>query len=357
MMHARACCQRVAMLIDNTLTNLLPARKPLPLPPLNIVLYGALVHSLDSTLSRKLSTSANISKLTENSSRTDLAHACRHADVIIALTYRDMPPAPRLRLLQAPGAGIDQIRLDQVPETATVCNAYGHDVAAAEYAVMGMLAWQHQLLEAHESFRSGTWRMSGRCGAPLHHELHGKTVGILGLGPIGEKTAELVKPFGTRVLACNRSTRALPSCVDRLYPLTELHEFLSQCDFVVVSIALAPGTIDLIDRAAFEAMKPGAVIVNVARGAVINEDALYAALKDRRIAGGVIDAWYRYPTPDDLRVPPSRHPFHELPNLIMTPHSSIWTEGMIERRWSEIARNIDALVSGAPFINVIRPAA
>jgi phosphoglycerate dehydrogenase-like enzyme len=345
------------MLIDNTLTNFLSARKPFPLPALNIVLYGALVQSLDSTLSRKLSAPANISKLTESSPRADLIHACERADVIIALAYRDMPPAPRLRLLQAPGAGVDQVCLDQVPATATVCNAYGHDVAAAEYAVLGMLAWQHQLLEAHESFRSGTWRMSGRCGAPLHHELHGKTVGILGLGPIGEKTAELAKAFGTRVLACNRSPRPLPPGVDRLYPLAELHEFLGQCDFVVVSVALAPGTVDLIDRSAFEAMKSSAVIVNVARGAVINEDALYSALKNRRIAGGVIDAWYRYPTPDDLRVPPSRHPFHELPNLIMTPHSSIWTDGMIERRWSEIARNIDALASGAPFINVVRPAA
>lgn len=325
--------------------------------PLNIVLYGTVVHSLDGTLQRKLTAPANISKFTESAPRATLTRAFDSADVIIALTYRDMPPAPRLRLLQAPGAGIDQIQLDQVPASATVCNAYGHDVAAAEYAVMGMLAWQHQLLEAHESFRSGTWRMSGRCGAPLHHELHGATVGILGLGPIGEKTAELVKPFGTRVLACNRSVRPPHPSIDRVYPLTQLHEFLSECDFVVVSIALAPATVDLIDQRAFEAMKPNAVIVNVARGPVINEDALYTALRERRIAGGVIDAWYHYPTPDDLRVAPSRHPFHELPNIIMTPHSSIWTDGMIERRWSEIARNIDAVASGAPLINVVRPAA
>ncbi|HWK73321.1 MAG TPA: 2-hydroxyacid dehydrogenase [Povalibacter sp.] len=321
--------------------------------PLEIVLYGVLVHELDTTLRRKLAVPADIVKFKENAPRAALAAAFAEANVVIALSYRDMPAAPRLRLLQAPGAGLDQIALDQVPQQAFVCNAYGHHVAGAEYAVLGMLAWSHDLIEAHESFRSGSWRMSGRCGAPLHQELSGKTVGILGYGPIGEKTAELAKAFGTRVIACNRTVR--PSAhVDRMYPLTQLHEFLGECDFVVVSIALAPQTVDLIDAKAFAAMKPGAVIVNVARGAVINEDALYHALAQRRIAGGVIDAWYRYPTPDDLTVPPSKHPFHELPNVIMTPHSSIWTQGMIERRWDEIARNIEAIARGETPSNIVR---
>lgn len=323
--------------------------------PLNIVLYGALVHSLDETLVRKLAVPANITKFRENAPGDAVASAFATADVVIALRYRDMPAAPRMRLLQAPGAGLDQIALEQIPAQAFVCNAYGHHTAAAEYAVLGMLAWSHQLIEAHESFRGGTWRMSGRCGAPLHQELHGKTVGILGLGPIGEKTAELARAFGTTVIACNRTLRPTSSHIERLYPLDELHAFLSECDFVVVSIALAEQTLDLIDERAFAAMKPNAVIVNVARGAVINEDALYAALSERRIAGGVIDAWYQYPTPDDIEVPPSRHPFHELPNIIMTPHSSIWTDGMIERRWDEIARNIEAIATSGPLINIVRP--
>lgn len=322
--------------------------------PLNIVLYGALVHSLDETLRRKIAVPANITKFRENSPADAVAGAFATADIIIALRYRDMPPAPRLRLLQAPGAGLDQIALEQVPARAFVCNAYGHHTAAAEYAVLGMLAWSHELIEADASFRSGTWRMSGRCGAPLHQELYGKTVGILGLGPIGEKTAGLAKAFGTTVIACNRTLRPASPQIDRVYPLDELHAFLRECDFVVVSIALAAQTVDLIDARAFAAMKPTAVIVNVARGAVINEDALYAALSERRIAGAVIDAWYQYPTPDDIEVPPSRHPFHELPNIIMTPHSSIWTSGMIERRWDEIARNIEAIATSKPLANVVR---
>jgi phosphoglycerate dehydrogenase-like enzyme len=101
-------------------------------------------------------------------------------------------------------------------------------------------------------------------------------------------------------------------------------------------------------------MKPNAVIINVARGAIIDEDALFFALRDKRIAGAIIDAWYHYPTPENLRVPPSRHPFESLSNVLMTPHSAIWTRGMISRRWTDIAANIDAFASGRELVNVVR---
>ena len=80
----------------------------------------------------------------------------------------------------------------------------------------------------------------------------------------------------------------------------------------------------------------------------------YDALREKTIAGAVIDAWYRYPTPDDLHVAPSKHPFASLSNVLMTPHSSGWTRGMIERRWTDIAKNIDALASVAELQNIVR---
>ena len=116
--------------------------------------------------------------------------------------------------------------------------------------------------------------MSGRTGAPLHEELYGKTVGILGLGPIGLAAARLAKAFGTTVLGCNRTLIATPEFIDTVYPLDQLHEFLRRCDFVAVCIALAPQTVVLIDRAALAQMKQTSVIINVARGAIVDEDAL-----------------------------------------------------------------------------------
>jgi phosphoglycerate dehydrogenase-like enzyme len=320
----------------------------------NILLYGALVYDLLEVLQRKLCTRANIFRVKENVEAAELANKMSQADVVIALRYADMPAAPRLQLLQIPGAGLDQIKFEQVPPQATICNAYGHDVAGGEYVVMSMLAWCHQLIPAHESMKAGSWHMSGRTGAPLHEELEGKTVGILGLGPIGLAAAKRAKAFGTTVIGCNRTLREKPHYLDEIYSLDRLHEFLQRCDFVAVCIALTPQTEALIDRTALAQMKPNAVIINVARGAVIDEDALYEALATKQIAGAVIDAWYRYPTPDDLTIAPSKHPFATLTNVIMTPHSSIWTRGMIERRWTDIAANIDALCDGGALKNIVR---
>lgn len=322
--------------------------------PLEIVLYGVLVFDLLETLKRKLRSPANIIRVKENVARSELAKHTAAADVVIALKYSNMPPAPTLRLLQIPGAGLDQIAFDEVPPQAIVCNAYGHDVAGGEYVVMSMLAWCHQLIPAHESMKAGSWHMSGRTGAPLHEELYAKTVGILGLGPIGLAAARLAKAFGTTVIGCNRTLRGRPEYIDEIYALDDLHKFSPRCDFVAVCIALTPQTRGLIDARAIAHMKPSAVVINVARGAIIDEDALFEALRTKQIAGAVIDAWYRYPTPEDMTIAPAKQPFSTLPNVIMTPHSSIWTRGMIERRWTDIAANIDALGEGSALKNIVR---
>lgn len=323
--------------------------------PLKVVLYGAVVYHLADLLQSKLTTPATIERFMGAEPREAIAAACAEADVLVAIKNNDIPPSPTLRLLQVPGAGLDQIDFSLVAPQAYACNAYGHDVAGGEYVVLSMLAWCHQFVEAHESFKAGSWRMSGRFGAPLHEELFGKTVGILGLGPIGLVAARLAKPFGTTVLAINRTVRERPPFVDEIRPLSDLGAVLPRCDFLAVCIAQTPETTGLVDRTAFRTMKPDAVVINVSRGAVIDERALYEALRDRTIGGAVIDAWYRYPT-DNLEARPSQFPFHELPNLLMTPHSGVWTRGMIERRWTAIARNIDAIARRTPasLTNIVR---
>lgn len=124
--------------------------------PPDILLYGVLVYDLLETLQRKLTTPAVITRLKENVAPDVLAAHTSRADVVIALQYSGMQPAPNLRLLQIPGAGMDQINFAEVPPQARVCNAYGHDVAGGEYVVMAMLAWCHEFVSAHESMRGGT---------------------------------------------------------------------------------------------------------------------------------------------------------------------------------------------------------
>ncbi len=103
-------------------------------------------------------------------------------------------------------------------------------------------------------------------------------------------------------------------------------------------------------------MRSTAVILNVGRGPAIDERSLYEALEDRRIAGAVIDTWYQYPSSTQPRMLPSALPFHELPNVVMTPHMSGWTTGTINRRKQTIADNIGRLADGRPCVNVVRPA-
>ncbi len=286
--------------------------------------------------------------------RPRLAAALAAADIVLTGAWSaGLPSAPRLRLLQVPLAGTDAIEIAALPKGVTLCNAYGHEAALGEFAIMAMLAWRHRLFEIAGSFRAGSWRWSPLTGGPLRGEIAGQTVGIVGLGHIGREVAWRAAAFGCRVLAANRTLRAPSGAVERVYPLPELDRMLGQSDIVVLCCALTPQTRGLFDAERLAAMKPGAFLINLARGPVADEDALYSALHDGVIGGAALDTWWRYPSAAEPEPPPSRHPFHELPNVVMTPHCSPWTEGTVERRSRDVARNIDRFVRGEPLENVV----
>lgn len=320
------------------------------------VFYGSLIHHLPPTLLAKVKTPWTTERFLERDPREDLARALADADVLISLQWsRDFPPAPRLKLIQSPGTGVDFIDFAAVPPGVAVCNCYGHAEGTAEYVILGLLLWcQTSFVPSHEAFRTErSWRHSGRVNGPIMGELYGSTVGVLGLGAIGRAVAERLQGFGVTVVGCNRTLREVPH-VHAQYPIDRIDEFLARCDYVVVAAALAPETEHLIDARRLAAMKPSAVLVNVGRGPVVDEDALFAALKDKRIRGATLDVWYAYPRHDDLHVAPSKHPFHELDNVWMTPHIAAWTTGMVDRRWSEIARNLDSLARGEPLLHRLK---
>lgn len=323
---------------------------------MKVVFYGSLIHHLPPTLLAKVKTPWTTERFLEKDPREDFARALAGADALISLQWsREFPPAPKLRLIQSPGTGVDFIDFAAVPPGVAVCNCYGHAEGTAEYVLLALLLWcQTSFVPSHEAFRrERSWRHSGRVNGPIMGELYGSTVGILGLGAIGRAVAERLQGFGVTVVGCNRTLREVPH-VDAQYPLGRIDEFLARCDYVVVAAALAPETERMIDERRLAAMKPSAVLVNVSRGPIVEEDALFAALKDKRIRGATLDVWYAYPRHDDLRVAPSRHPFHELDNVWMTPHIAAWTTGMVDRRWSEIARNLDSLARGEPLLHRLR---
>ena len=273
--------------------------------------------------------------------------------VITVRWHAELPRPAGLRLVQVPGVGCDEIDLAALPATATLCNVRGHGAGAAEYVLLQLLEWCHRLDKAEAVFRTGSWAGSSRFGAPPHRELRDATIGLVGFGDIGRALVERLAPFGVRLLVANRSRHA-DGAVSSWYGLDELPEMFAACDFAVLAIALTEATRGLVGRPALDALGPDGVLVNVARGPVVDETALWEALKEGRTGGAVLDVWYQYPDEQAPRRRPSQYPFENLPNVRMTPHVAGWTDGTLAQRWSDIAENCRRLATGAPFLNVVR---
>ena len=321
---------------------------------LAIALYGDIILPNEYRLREKADFPFSAIKVPGAATAEEKETALSRADAVVCVGFRHPArQAQNLRLIQLQSAGYDGIDFDCVPDRATVCNAFGHTSAIAEYALMTMLMWTHQWKAVENSFRAGSWKYSGSTYGPLRDELNVKTVGILGFGQMGRAIASLCRAVGTRVLVCGR-TPASRDEADQSFPLERLDDFLGLCDFVVICIAHVPETNGLMDAARLARMKRDAVLVNVARGPVVVEEDLFKALTGGTIAGAVIDVWWQYPNAKEPDRRGSKLPFHTLENVLMTPHSSGWTEQMMDRRWDMIVGNLRALWRGDPFRNVVR---
>jgi phosphoglycerate dehydrogenase-like enzyme len=292
----------------------------------------------------------------DSSDPTELAAKLAGADAVVSMNWPgDMPPAPCLKLLHLPGAGTDDIDFDSVPARAAVCNVFEHEIGISEYVLAGMLQWTIGIPRMDAALRRDEWFGSHLSG-PRHGELYGQTVGIIGYGRIGREVARRATAFGMRAIACSRTPAGTDGVVAGVAGMDGLPDLLATADFVVLALPLDASTVGMIGARQLGQMKPTAVIINVARGALIEERALFDACKNRRIGGAIIDTWHRYPQDGETVCPPGNFPFRELDNIIMTPHASGWTEGLRPRRCRLIAENLDRLAKGEPLVNVVRPA-
>src|SRR6202035_1077512 len=295
-------------------------------------------------------------QILENDTDTEqLAPLLADAEIVVGHIWRaGFPPAPRLRLLQSVAAGLDLLDTSAVPKGGTICNVFGHEPAIAAYVIMTMLALTHRLVEAVTAFRGGSWIASPQFGGgPPHGEVMRRTIGIIGYGRIGREVAERAAGLKCRVLAANRSPVSNPAPAETVFPLAEVDRMVPLCDTVLISCGLAPETKGLIDARRLALMKPGALLINVARAAIVDEDALYAALKDGHLGGAALDVWWQYPSTAEPERRPSRRPVHELPHVLITPHSSSSTEATADRRWSVVAANLDRFARGEPLENIV----
>jgi phosphoglycerate dehydrogenase-like enzyme len=304
----------------------------------------------------KTQTAFDTEILADERDHARLTRALAETDIVVGHIWRaGSPPAPRLRLLQSVAADLDQIELAAVPRGVTVCNVFGHEPAIAEYVIMTMLVLTHRLFDSVPAFRAGSWQASQMAGGSPHGEVLGRTVGIVGYGRIGREVARRAQGLGCRILAVNRSAIAKPAPAERVFSFAELDQMLPQCDALVIACALARETEGLIDARRLALMKPGALLINVARAPIVDQDALYNALQNGSLGGAALDVWWQYLTPAEPDRRPSRRPFHDLPNVLMTPHCSAFTGGTGERRWGAVAANLDRFTRGEPLENVVVP--
>jgi len=280
--------------------------------------------------------------------------ALADADVLVTTTIKPpVPPLDRLRLVQVPAAGLDALDFNLIPERAAIANCFGHEPPIAEYCLFAMLNWVVPALSADRALREGRWIGSAHGAGDLHGELGGRTLGLVGFGHIGREIARKARAFDMRVIAANRSPVADTPLLDKTFGLGELERMMAESDVVVAALPLTAETEGLIGARAFAAMAEGGLFINVGRGPVVDETALFEAVKTARIHAA-IDTWYLYPSADQPTTHPSRHPFHELDNVLMTPHMSAWTTGTIRRRQQTIATNINRLETGEPLENLVR---
>lgn len=278
-----------------------------------------------------------------------LSAAIADAQVIVTTRFdAEMARGARaLELLICPAAGTEMIDRSALPKGVELFAGIGHEVPMAEYAIGALVALRQRFFAADAALRRGVWRF-GYFGArePLD-ELWGSSLGLVGFGRVGAEIARRASAFGMkcRAVTLHPDKAVAPgSLVEPPGPLdvpASVDALIEQSDALVVACALSPLTQGFIDARRFRLMRPHAVLVNVARGPVVDERALFEALSSRRIAGAAIDVWYRYPRKPEDVVKPGDLAFETLDNIIMTPHSSAWTPAARERRIAYIASTIN----------------
>lgn len=317
-----------------------------------------------------------IQQLREISPRLNLVHHPAHApgeippdlwdDVEVLFTWDVLPDrevAPQLRWVQVLSAGVDHVvdnPLFADQEVLLTTTSGIHSVTMAEYALSMMLAFAHRLPEMIRNQQTHDWPADkGDRFTP--QLLRGATLGVVGYGSVGRELARLARAFGMEVLATKRDVMHPASraeyvepgtgdpegaLVHRLYPAQALKSMLRDCDYVVVLTPRTPDTKALLDEQVIESMKPGAVLVNQARGGLVDEAALERALRSGALRGAALDVFAEEPLPEDS-------PLWDLPNVFISPHISGMLPDYVNRASEVFESNLRRYLSNRDLLNVV----
>ena len=274
------------------------------------------------------------------------------ADVLVcARLSAEQAAATRAGLVHVTGSGTDRLALDRLSSGTTVARTAHHERAIAEHILMVILAAQRRLLEVTAQLRAGSWQtLATDPQTPLHRTLAELTIGFVGLGAIGTQALELCGSLGARCVAVRRTVpEELPPHAAWVGTMDALPRLLSEADVLVLCVPLTDETTGLIGSEQLAALRPGAVLVNVARGPVLDLAALHEALDSGHLGAAALDVWWQ--APEGMQAPEDTRRLANHPRVIATPHYSGHSNDTFTRRVQEICANIDGYANCLPVRN------
>ncbi len=273
-------------------------------------------------------------------------------DAEMAMTWSLRPEqvaaAPKLKWIHSPAAAVHLLMIPEIVDSdIIVTSARGvHGPVVAEHAIALVLAMAKRLPSAAKYQQQRRWSQDEIWQEqPRPREIAGATLGLVGLGSIGLEVARLATALGMRVVAVRQSGKPSTS-IDRVFPPDELTAMLRVSDYVVLAAPVTPQTRGMFGSGAFAAMKPDAYLINVARGALVDQEALVQVLRGKKIAGAALDVFEKEPLPRES-------PLWEMENVFITPHSAALSEKLWERHYALFTENLRRFEAGAPLLGVV----
>jgi phosphoglycerate dehydrogenase-like enzyme len=264
----------------------------------------------------------------------------------------------RLRMIQTFTAGVENIDFSaiQKKEHLIVCNTHINAAEVAEYAITLLFTVAKNIIPNDRELRKGDWKYA--FGGPSPNvEIRKKTCLIIGLGNIGSEIAKRLKCFNVTIHAVNRSgTSKHAELVEKLVKIDDMKHLVKDADFIILSLPLTSESKGLVNEQFISLMKPSSIIVNVSRGTIIEEEALFNALRENKIRGAGLDVWWRYPKKwGSTGEPPTDMPFQDLENLVVSPHRAGYSENTEREYFQFTGENILRFIKGETPHNIIDP--
>ena len=285
----------------------------------------------------------------ESHSESDICAVVSSAEILIAggiLSEKILDQAAGLKWVLFPYIGIER-HIPVLKNYPGMCIAVskGNTGPTAQHAVALLLAVTNRITLFHERMKRGIWRRHD--DDVVSTFLNGQTAGLLGFGSIGRQIARLMQGFPLNWIACSRSGSAHPDFPGiPVFHVEQLHDFLKKCQILFICLPLTSRTESMIGETELHCLPQGAILINIARGAVVQQKALFDILSRDGLAGAGLDVWYDYqPVERDGKKFPATYPFHEISSVVMSPHRAASPLGRMER-FDDVIENLNRFDAG-----------